>query len=141
MDKGTVHWRGRLEGCSGYAVEGRSFVKVLRKAGYCVQEVSVPSRPDIGLGPGLGTIRRSGAGLTVVHLPWHDFGWEDLTGQVVWRAMFETAAVPAGWLPRLSEVDEVWVPSRFNARTFADAGVDPQKIVVVPEFMDSGWLR
>lgn len=139
MDKGIVHWRGRLEGCSGYAVEGRSFVQVLRSAGYRVHEVSVPSRPDIGLGQGTGKIHRSGSGLTVVHLPWHDFGWEDLTGQVVWRAMFETTSVPPEWLPRLSEVDEVWVPSRFNARTFADAGVDRQKIVVVPEFMDRGW--
>jgi glycosyltransferase involved in cell wall biosynthesis len=139
MDKETVHWRGRLEGCNGYAVEGRSFVRLLRRAGYHVQAVSVPSRPDIGSGAGSNKIQRSGSGLTVVHLPWHDYGWEDLTEKVVWRAMFETASVPPEWLQRLKEVDEVWVPSCFNARTFAAAGVDPQKIVVVPEFMDAGW--
>ncbi len=141
MDKGTVHWRGRLEGCSGYSVEGRSFVRVLRRAGYRVQAVSVPPRPDNGSGQGTDGIQRSGSGLTIVHLPWHDYGWEDLAGQVVWRAMFETASVPPEWLQRLTEVDEVWVPSSFNARTFADAGVDPEKIVVVPEFMDQGWPK
>lgn len=139
MEKGLVHWRGRLEGSSGYAVEGRSFIQVLRRAGYRVQEVPVPSRPDVGAGQGINKIQRSGPGLTVVHLPWHDFGWGDLTGQVVWRAMFETAAVPPEWLQRLTEVDEVWVPSRFNARTFAAAGVDPHKLRVVPEFVDRDW--
>lgn len=141
MDKGIVHWRGRLEGTSGFAVEGRSFVKVLRQAGYYVQEMSVPSRPDAGAGQGTYPLRRCGTGLSIVHLPWHDYGWENLSGRVVWRAMFETASVPPEWLQRLAEVDEVWVPSRFNAKTFADAGVDPHKIRVVPEFVDKDWSQ
>ncbi len=140
MEKETIHWRGRLEGCNGFAVEGRSFVNALRQAGYHVQETSVSSRPDMGAGQGIEPLRRSGTGLTIVHLPWHDYGWEDLIGQVVWRAMFETASVPTEWLQRLAEVDEVWVPSRFNAGTFADAGVDPDKLKVVPEFVDKNWL-
>lgn len=141
MDKGIVHWRGRLEGTSGFAVEGRSFVKVLRQAGYYVQEMSVPSRPNAGAGQGTYPLRRCGTGLSIVHLPWHDYGWENLSGRVVWRAMFETASVPPEWLQRLAEVDEVWVPSRFNAKTFADAGVDPHKIRVVPEFVDKDWSQ
>jgi glycosyltransferase involved in cell wall biosynthesis len=141
MNRGWIQWRGRLDGHSGYAVEGRSLIQVLRQMGYRVFEVPIPPRPDCGVDPRIGKIRGPGPGLTVVHVPWHDHGWESLSGKVVWRAMFETASVPPEWLERLAEVDEVWVPSRFNAGTFTAAGVDPDKVKVVPEFVDPSWLQ
>ena len=148
MDKGCIQWRGRLDGHSGYAVEGRSLIQVLRETGYRVLEVPIPPRPDGGVERPDGRIeprtektRRPVPGLTVVHLPWHDHGWENLSGKVVWRTMFETASVPPEWLERLAEVDGVWVPSRFNARTFTAAGVDGNKVRIVPEFVDPSWLH
>jgi glycosyltransferase involved in cell wall biosynthesis len=141
MNKGCIQWRGRLNGHSGYAVEGRSLIRVLRNSGYRVLEVPVPPRPSGCIEARIEKVRRPGQGLTVVHLPWPDHGWEDLSGKVVWRAMFETAAVPPEWLHRLAEVDEVWVPSRFNAGTFTAAGVDRTKVRIVPQFVDQGWLQ
>ena len=34
-------------------------------------------------------------------------------------------------------MDEIWVPSDHNLRTFADAGVDPSKLYKVPETFDT----
>ncbi|WP_457974454.1 glycosyltransferase [Arthrobacter sp. D1-17] len=141
INKDCIQWRGRLDGHSGYAVEGRSLIRVLRDSGYRVLEVRVTPRPDGCVEARIEKIRRPGQGFTVVHLPWPDHGWEDLYGKVVWRAMFETAAVPPEWLQRLAEVDEVWVPSRFNAETFTGAGVDRTKVRIVPQFVDQGWLQ
>lgn len=141
MDKECIQWRGRLHGHSGYAVEGRSLIRLLRETGYRVLEVPVTPRRDGGVEHQIEKIHRPAPGLTLVHLPWHDHGWENLSGKVVWRAMFETAAVPPEWLERLAEVDEVWVPSRFNARTFTAAGVDRNKVRIVPQFVDPDWLQ
>eukprot|EP00871_Galdieria_phlegrea_P001924 jgi/Galph1/2732/GphlegSOOS_G1383.1 len=51
----------------------------------------------------------------------------------VGRTMFETNGIPEFWQTHLNYVDEIWVPSRFNAATFAKAGVDPRRIHIVPQ--------
>ena len=50
--------------------------------------------------------------------------------------MFETDRLPAGWAESLNRMDEVWVPSEFNRRTFAAAGVESSRIHVVPGCID-----
>ena len=57
-------------------------------------------------------------------------------GPTVIRTMFETDAVPAYWLPGLSRVDEVWVPSHFNYETFAAGGVPREKLRILPQTLD-----
>jgi glycosyltransferase involved in cell wall biosynthesis/Flp pilus assembly protein TadD len=53
------------------------------------------------------------------------------------RTMFETDGLPEGWRDQCNAMDEVWVPSEHNLRTFASAGVDPAKLYKVPETFDS----
>ena len=48
----------------------------------------------------------------------------------------QTDGLPQDWLTPINSMDEVWVPAPFNAVTFAAAGVDPDKIIVVPESVD-----
>jgi glycosyltransferase involved in cell wall biosynthesis len=134
----SIEWRGRLGGRNGLALEAAGFIRALRAAGFSVREVPVDSTP-------VPTRRNADAegpapDLTVLHLPRHDLGWDNLAGKTVWRAMFETASIPPSWLDRLPEVTEVWVPSTFNARTFASAGVPAEKIRVVSEAVDVSWL-
>lgn len=50
--------------------------------------------------------------------------------------VFETETIPARWVKPLADSDRVWVPSTFNARTFAAAGVPPEIIDVVPHGLD-----
>ncbi len=52
------------------------------------------------------------------------------------RTMFETDRLPAAWVPACNRMDEIWVPSRFNVETFAAAGVERDKLVVIPEAVD-----
>eukprot|EP01128_Nolandella_sp_AFSM9_P005103 TRINITY_DN2422_c0_g1_i1.p1 TRINITY_DN2422_c0_g1~~TRINITY_DN2422_c0_g1_i1.p1 ORF type:complete len:874 (+),score=194.08 TRINITY_DN2422_c0_g1_i1:43-2622(+) len=54
------------------------------------------------------------------------------------RSMFETDSIPSDWLPEIAnwKMDEIWVPSQFNVDTFTTAGVDPAKLVVIPELTD-----
>ena len=42
---------------------------------------------------------------------------------VVGRTMFETDALPTGWVARCNTLDALWVPSRFNVESFRRAGV------------------
>lgn len=54
--------------------------------------------------------------------------------------MFETDSIPKDWLSKLDLMDEVWVPSKFNARSFAKAGLQSNKIFVLPEAVDTEHL-
>ena len=50
----------------------------------------------------------------------------------VGRTMFETAAPPPAWMARLGQMDLLWVPSTHNRDALIDAGVDPERVAVVP---------
>ena len=52
------------------------------------------------------------------------------------RAMFETDRVPFAWVDNLQTQHQIWVPSQFNVFTFARSGLDPAKLMVVPEPMN-----
>lgn len=55
------------------------------------------------------------------------------------RTTFETDRLPQDWVKVCNRMDYVWVPTEFNKKTFADAGVDPDKLVVVPECLDADF--
>lgn len=52
------------------------------------------------------------------------------------RTMFETDSLPHGWLEKLKNLTEIWVPSEFNKKTFSSAGLDKEKIFVIPGAID-----
>ena len=56
----------------------------------------------------------------------------------VGSTMFETAGVPAGWATAANAMDEIWVPSTFNQRTFAASGIFADKLHVLPLDEDEG---
>ncbi len=45
---------------------------------------------------------------------------------------FETDSIPNTWVDSCNQMDEIWVPSTFNQKTFSKAGVNPEKIFVIP---------
>lgn len=51
--------------------------------------------------------------------------------------MFETDRIPEGWAKSMNQMDEIWVPSRFNEQSFAKHGVRPDKLKVIPFGIDS----
>ncbi|WP_227793390.1 glycosyltransferase family 4 protein [Paenibacillus guangzhouensis] len=50
--------------------------------------------------------------------------------------LFETDRIPASWVALCNKMDEIWVPSQFNHKTFAQSGVLPYKLKVVPYAID-----
>jgi len=48
------------------------------------------------------------------------------------RTMFEADRLPMDWVRACNQMDELWVPSRFNAEVFANSGVERDKLVVIP---------
>ncbi len=56
---------------------------------------------------------------------------------VVGAACFECDLLPEGWVEAAESVAEVWVPTAFNLRTFAAAGVDPDRLHAIPYPVDT----
>ncbi|EIJ81350.1 family 2 glycosyl transferase [Bacillus methanolicus PB1] len=52
--------------------------------------------------------------------------------------VFETDRIPLHWASMCNDMDEVWVPSQFNYRTFTESGVDPSKVHVIHYPIDVG---
>lgn len=91
-----------------------------------LREMTDPSRPygDVVLFAGLGSdaIRHPGR-------------------YRICLTMLESDRITQEWVTSLNSMDEVWVPSTFNARTFSESGVDPDKIHVMPLGVDSQTFR
>ena len=149
-----VVWSGDFLGASGYAEEARSFVLALDQAGRTVQPNPLAwTRMPRGLPAGAarlaellelaplrgGThvvhspptvgVRVAGSSLFVEHVR---FRRHPLADRHVGRTMFETDRIPAGWVAPCNDMDEIWVPSRFNLETFARSGIAPSKLHVIP---------
>ena len=52
------------------------------------------------------------------------------------RTMFETDRLPLDWVRRCNLMDEIWVPTEFNRKTFIESGVESRKVVVIPGAVD-----
>jgi GT2 family glycosyltransferase/glycosyltransferase involved in cell wall biosynthesis/Flp pilus assembly protein TadD len=72
----------------------------------------------------------------VIHIGANRFKRHPAAMRNIGRTMFETDGLPADWRDQCNSMDEVWVPSEHNLRTFANAGVDPSKLHKVPETFD-----
>lgn len=56
------------------------------------------------------------------------------------RVVFESDSLPRLWANLLNTMDEVWVGTAFNVKTFASGGVDPKKLMVVPDIVDPRFI-
>jgi hypothetical protein len=59
----------------------------------------------------------------------------------VGRTMFETDRLPIDWVKACNRLDYVWVPTEFNAMTFAAAGVAREKLAVIPGCLEAASYR
>eukprot|EP00434_Breviolum_minutum_P010098 symbB.v1.2.008909.t1/scaffold560.1/size187392/4 len=100
--------------------------------------------------PWIGFIRRTAWDVVVCHSTpdvWHEdgaFSWGRVepcppegTKLSIGRSMYETDRVPETWVARLNRMDQVWVPSHFGLEQFVSSGVLREKMVVVPEAVDT----
>ena len=145
-----IGWFGPLLGRSGYAGAGRGLMLAAERARLPVLALAGDTAPEGLPAPGLRLAPQDfSPAVFVVHnppvLPNGFRVWDDvavgLGVPVVGATCFETEGLPPSWVGECEAVREVWVPSAFNRRTFADAGVDPERLHVVPYPVDTEWLR
>src|SRR4029079_15489052 len=63
-------------------------------------------------------------------------------GHLVIIQPWEFVSLPASWIEPLNRLaDEVWVPSRFVQQCFVRSGVQPERVLVVPNGVDPATFR
>jgi glycosyltransferase involved in cell wall biosynthesis len=145
MSLSGVVWIGPLLDRGGYGNVSRSFVKGLHRIGFPVRTYSLGAEhpevepADADLVRNLAAADAGPRPMAVVnHLPEvlrtvHVSG----VARKACCSIFETDRIPASWNESFAAYDEVWVPSEFNVRTYAAAGVSPAKLVKVPYGIDT----
>ncbi len=146
-----VFFRGVVYGGSGYAEECWVVAVALAETGVPVQLVPIGQTSDSNrMLPKYArqkleylTRQRVDLSQSVLYQHVTAFGWNlGIHGSVrVGRTMFETDRIPDGWLERCDAMDEIWLPSEFNRRTFEEAGVDRRKLRIVRAGVDTGLFR
>jgi glycosyltransferase involved in cell wall biosynthesis len=139
----AVYWLGPTNGTSGYAEEGRALIAALRSCG--VRTIA----SDIAQPESAADINRIARALQDADFGYREGDWvihhrawacrPQGGGRHIWRTMFETDSIPSAWLDASAYYEQIWVPSVFNARTFAAAGVPSDKIRVVNCPIPSTW--
>lgn len=136
----NILWRGPISDPSGYAEGARAWVK-----GLVAEGAGVRLEPQVwhyreAISP---AEREHFLDLTQTDLPSVDASIQNTFARMldpyapgrlrIARTMFETDRIPADWVVRCNQMDEVWVPTEHNRRAFVDAGVDPGVLHVIPE--------
>ncbi len=142
-----ILYRGPFYTPGGYTYEARTLLGCFLNAGFTVRTVP----PSLRLLRHPATLLRRAPELYDLHAPLRgrrpvvelthmpaSYFTPLARGAVrIGRTMFETDRLPADWVRACNRMDEIWVPSTFNARTFAESGVRPEKIRVLPLGVDT----
>ena len=75
--------------------------------------------------------------IIIHHQPGHSLIKFENIKFCIGRTMFETDRIPKNWIDKCNQMDEIWVPSKFNWETFSNSGVDKNKLIVIPESIDT----
>jgi len=129
---------------SGYASVGRNFALALDKLGVDirVKEGSVDVTKIITQ-PRLYELMAKGFGAGDVEVNcvtpqrFRIYHEKPTIGQCV----FETNSLPPVWTAYCNQMDEIWVPCKFNVETFARGGVSKDKLHIVPHGVDTNIFK
>ena len=146
-----VLFRGMVYDGSGYADETRGIVFGLHRAGVPLRLEPLGAQQDTqdlltkDELEELELLKHycvdAARGVLFQHVPAHDFNLALHGRSRVGRTMFETDAIPDGWSFYCEAMDEVWVPSTFNAEAFAAAGVSRARLRVLPSGVNTTQFR
>ena len=140
-----VVWRSPIWDYSGYADEGRCIAKSLSQTDRLITLESIPwsnaicdvQTDDAALFKTMERAKRAFSNITITNcIP--TLALPDRCASLnILRTTFEADRIPEHWLPHLQPFDEVWVISNHNRDAFIRSGVAPEKIRVVPSFLDT----
>ncbi|NOZ28643.1 MAG: glycosyltransferase [Chloroflexi bacterium] len=145
-----VLWIAPVFDPSGYADEARNFIVHLQAQGVAIAARELgrhSSRFREQLDPQIRELLDGALGreaspgcISVVHFPAYVFERIPQAAYHIGRVMFETDGLPAEWVAKCNQMDEIWVPTDFNLQTFRDAGVTA-KLFKVPGGIDTDRFR
>jgi glycosyltransferase involved in cell wall biosynthesis len=141
-------WIGRLKFTGGYATVTNNYLKAIKKAGIGCASIDSQSSEMKGAAScshfwfwnSKQKIFTTNDNLVVVinEVP-KDFDKVKCKGKVrlIGCTLFENDSIPIDWLNYFNYVDEIWVPTHFNYKTFSNAGVPKEKLKVIPYCLDT----
>jgi len=146
-----VLWEGEPFGPTGYNEVTRGFVCGLQDLGVQVQLTpwrgQKQTRLDSKVFEKLQVAIANQVDLRgTVHM-YHRYIYEDRQlkmAEAEFNAiytLFETDGIPPVWVPKLNELDRIFVPNKFNKDSFTRSGVDSAKIRIVPHGIDINRFR
>lgn len=136
-----IVWIGPIGDMGGYGNVTRNYLRALKYIGLPVQILSTAklnteigeddinllnsilnSRQDVGDNP-----------ILVIHGTPESFIGIEKKGyhKTIGITLFETDRIPLHWTNFCNDMDEIWVPTQFNYKTFTESGVDPSKVHVI----------
>ncbi|ASS97575.1 hypothetical protein BS1321_24545 [Peribacillus simplex NBRC 15720 = DSM 1321] len=144
MEPSGITWVGPIGDIGGYGNVSRNYLRALKYIGLPVlinlngsiekelgnddkellSNYRYIRRPDNNLGQ---------SSILFIHgtpenfVNGNKFGFKKRIGITI----FETDRIPMNWVNLCNTMDEIWVPTQFNYRTFTESGVDPSKIKVI----------
>ncbi len=141
-----VHFRGVVLGPSGFAAEGREWLRALEDTGFAPSlHGALLGENDSELGAAEHElIHRCAARwpesprVTFHHSLIPHFEPDPAAQLNILHTVFETEALPAGWAEHVNRADKILVMTEWNRRTFLRAGVEPDRLHVLPPPIDAG---
>ena len=139
----TLVWRGPLTDPSGWAAEGRAMVRGLVEEGadlradhrvwHYREAVSAAERETLA---DLMTPEPAAVAASIEHGPGRLLDPYAHGALRVGRTALGALTVPADWVVRANQLDEVWVPTGEEAAALAAAGVARERLWVLPEALE-----
>ncbi|GIP55057.1 glycosyltransferase [Paenibacillus vini] len=138
-----VLWQSPVYNLSGYAEESRSFIMGLQSYPLKIKllasdEPLTRETPGTDMYSSLLKLEKQQLTTPLIHyqsIPAHSLSLPRAPLSIG-RTMFETDSLPRNWVENLKKITEVWVPSEFNRESFTAAGLNPERIYVLPASLD-----
>jgi hypothetical protein len=140
-----LFWHSLVASSTGYAISSRAFVTELDRCGVDVRlgciwgsDITEPPTGD----PRIEQMRRRPKDTSLVQVVYHqaDSFIKNSGRYRIGFSMLEPTGIPRDWAEQANQMDEVWVPSSFNARTFRESGVK-KPIHIVPLGVDPNYFH
>ncbi len=142
-----VSWSAPFFNPSGYGSEALNFVAPLRdqvaltiahNSSIVSQDFVAGMLPDDRrrLNDLVPRGRTTQADISICHGPASCFELKPGAKYHIGRTMFETDRLPVDWVRQCNLMDEIWVPTEFNRKTFIESGVEARKVVTIPGAVD-----
>jgi GT2 family glycosyltransferase len=145
-----IGWHSLFNFPTGYAISSREFacaldrnrVHVTYKYLYGPGTVFPKNEPDLSDNYMINVIRARKLDAKRIQVVYGqgDVFRSNFGSYKIGFTMLETDRIPAEWVRQANLMDEVWVPSSFNERTFLDSGVTTP-IHIIPLGVDPNYFN